>query len=174
MNIVLVGMRGSGKSTVAKILAKTLKRTYVELDDEIAKKAGARISDVVQRQGWNYFREREAEVVEETSRSENIVISTGGGVVLQEKNVQALKKNGVCIFLSAPLEELLPRIGETSTRPRLTGAKTMKEELERVWEERRPLYEKAADETVDTTGMKPHDIADAIMQILKKKHIVQI
>ncbi|TSC87126.1 MAG: shikimate kinase [Parcubacteria group bacterium Gr01-1014_8] len=174
MNIVLIGMRGSGKSTVAKMLAKKLGRKYMELDDEIAKKAGARISEVVEQQGWNYFRVREAEVVEEAAAVDNTVISTGGGVVLQSKNVQALKKNGICIFLSAPIEELLPRIGESSTRPRLTGAKTMKEELEKVWEERKPLYEKAADETIDTTGMKPKDIAEEIVQRLKKKHIVQI
>ena len=172
MNIVLIGMRGSGKSTVAKLLAKRLDKRYVELDEEIAKSAQIGIADMVAKNGWDYFRDRESEAVESAAAMDNVVISTGGGVVLREKNVEALKRNGTFIYLKAPIDVLYAHIGGDSSKlPRLTDQSSMREELEEVLKIRQPLYEKAADEIINTEGVKPEAVADSILRKLEERHI---
>ena len=172
MNVVLIGMRGSGKSTVAKLLAVRLGWHYVELDEAIAKKEGMAISDIVAEKGWHYFRERESEVVEIVASSDKIVISTGGGVVLREKNMVALKRNGICVFLLAPMDSLFEHVGgEDSELPRLTEQGSMREEIEEVWKIREPLYRKAADEILGTKQLTLEGVVEEILQRLQKRHI---
>ncbi len=129
MNIVLIGMRGSGKTTVGKILARKLGRELVEMDELITQKAGLAIPEIVEKYGWSKFRDIEEEITSEVAGRDNIVNATGGGVVTREKNIAKLKKNGVLVWLKASVDTLVKRIGEDSERPLLVRA----ERGGRIW-----------------------------------------
>ncbi len=161
MNIVLVGMRGSGKTAVGKILAKRLGRELVEMDELIVQKAGMTIPEIVAQHGWEGFRDLEEEVVAGVVKRDNIVIATGGGVVVKEQNVARLKANSLVVWLTAGVDTLLQRIGDDESRPLLKG-KNRREDMEITLAERQPLYQKAADITIDTENKTPQAIADTI------------
>ena len=107
MNIVLIGMRGSGKTTVGKILARKLGRELIEMDELIIQRAGLSITEIVARYGWSKFRDVEEEIVSDVAGLNNIVNATGGGVVTKEKNIVQLKKNGVLVWLKASVDTLV-------------------------------------------------------------------
>ncbi len=168
-NIVLIGMRGSGKTTVAKLLAKKLNKQYIELDDMVVKKVGLTIPEMIKKNGWNFFREKESEIAQEASLQSGKVISTGGGVVTKPENIDALKKNGVFFFLNTSLEKLTKRIGNDSNRPFLTNAKTRQEEIVKLLAERETLYKRAADKIIDTDKLNPSEVVDMIASKLKEE-----
>src|SRR3989338_7128109 len=99
-NIVLIGMRGSGKTTVAKLLSRKLNKEYIELDELIVEKVGMSIPKIVKKFGWDYFRHQESDIAEKVSSYNDKIISTGGGIVSKSKNIETLKKNGILILLS--------------------------------------------------------------------------
>ena len=167
MNIVLIGMRGSGKTTVAKILARKLGREFIEMDELITRKAGLSIPGIVERYGWEKFRDIEEEVASEVAERDNIVNAAGGGVVTREKNIPELKKNGILVWLKASVETLVRRIGEDTARPLLVG-RTQREDMEITLNQRKPLYQKAADLAIDTEDKTPEEVAEAIIKSLKK------
>jgi shikimate kinase len=166
MNIVLIGMRGSGKTTVGKILAQKLGRELVEIDELISRRAGLSIPEIVARYGWEKFRDIEEEVIGELVGRDNIVNATGGGVVTREKNMAKLKKNGVLVWLKASVDTLVERIGKDSERPPLVSGRTRQEDIEMTLAERKPLYQKATDLVVDTKDKTPKEIAEAIIKLL--------
>ncbi len=161
MNIVLIGMRGSGKTAVGRVLAKRLGRELVEMDELIVQKAGMTIPEIVAQHGWEGFRDLEEEVVAGVVKRDNIVIATGGGVVVKEQNVARLKANSLVVWLTAGVDTLLQRIGDDESRPLLKG-KNRREDMEITLAERQPLYQKAADITIDTENKTPQAIADTI------------
>ncbi|MBU0999788.1 3-phosphoshikimate 1-carboxyvinyltransferase [Patescibacteria group bacterium] len=165
-NIVLIGMRGSGKTTIAKLLAAKLNKQYLELDEMIVEKAGLTIEKIVEKHGWEYFRKKESQIVQEISSTNGKIISTGGGVILKAANVDALKRNGILIFLNASLKTLVKRMGNNLHRPALTSRKTLKEEIEKVLKQRTKLYEKAADKIIDTDKLDPEKTANLILSKL--------
>ena len=165
-NIVLIGMRGSGKSTVGAALAVKLHKQFIDLDEYIAVQAGRAIPDIVAVNGWDYFRQLEAMAVAEVSRMRDVVIATGGGVVLRPENVEALRQRGCLVLLTAAPATLARRIGHDSGRPALTGAATLLEELQEVWQARRSLYEDAADMTISTDRRSPAQITASIARAL--------
>lgn len=153
-NLVLTGMRGSGKSYFGKKIATILNREFVDLDEAIEKEAGMKISEVVEQKGWDEFRKYEQIICSKYADSENLVIATGGGVVLNEENVKNLKQNGVVVFIFSDVSVLAERLSQNpQDRPSLTGG-GMVEELRQVWEERRELYLKYADYVWDDTSGK--------------------
>jgi shikimate kinase len=166
MSIVLIGMRGSGKTTVGKILARKLGRELVEMDELIIKRAGLTITEIVEKYGWERFREIEAEITSEVARRDNIINATGGGVVTREKNVMRLKKKGVVVWLKAGVDTLLERIGEDSQRPPLVSGRTRRGDIELTLNERKPLYQKAADLTINTEDKTPEEVAELVMSRL--------
>lgn len=166
MNIILIGMRGSGKTTIAKLLAKKLHKEFYDLDALVAEKENMPIAKIVYAQGWDYFRNKESEIAEEISQKANAVIATGGGIILRKKNIDALKRNGKFIFLQASVTNLVKRIGTDSNRPRLTKEKTMHEELKKLWEERKMVYQKVADDIVETDHKSLQDIVKEILKLL--------
>ena len=98
-NIVLIGMPGSGKTTVARLLAKRLGKRGEDIDSLVAKKAGMSIKEIVEKFGWDHFRDLESDMVREVSEQNGAVISTGGGIITRSENIETVKKNGLCIFL---------------------------------------------------------------------------
>ena len=150
MNLVLIGYRGSGKTAIANAAGKRLNRAVWHLDELIEHRAGKPIPGIVEEEGWDGFRDRESEIVREASREQGIVIDCGGGVILREENVKALRQDGRIVYLTCDPAILAQRIDGDANRPSLTGQGTAAEEVERVLTERRPLYEAAAEFIIDT------------------------
>jgi shikimate kinase len=169
MNIVLIGYRGAGKSTVAKLLASALQMPQVCLDEEIVKRAGKRIPEIVATHGWEHFRDLETEAVEIYAKKDGWIIDAGGGVVLREKNVLNLRRNGTLIWLTAPPSVLSQRIQGDSERPALKQGKTFLEEVEEVLQERLPLYRSAAHWTIDTADVSPEETCRRIRRMLERE-----
>jgi shikimate kinase len=163
MNLVLIGYRGSGKSSVGKVLAARLGRTVVSTDAEVVKRAGQAIPEIVARQGWDYFRDLESEVCRELAARDGLVVDTGGGAILRQNNVDALKHTGMLFWLTASVETITQRIGGDTQRPSLTGTKSFLDEIQEVLRERTPKYQAAADYVVMTDGRPVEQIADEIL-----------
>ncbi|MGH7229269.1 MAG: shikimate kinase [Nitrospiraceae bacterium] len=166
MNIVLIGYRGTGKSTVGKNLAEQLGRDLVSTDDEIIRRARLPVPDIVQRFGWDHFRDLESEVCLDLAGRDGLIIDTGGGAILRQQNVDSLKKNGVLIWLTADVPTITERIGGDTQRPSLTGAKSFTEEVEEVLRERQPKYKSAANHIIETDGRSVTEVVEAILALV--------
>jgi len=166
MNIVLIGYRGTGKSTVGKILAERLGRELVSTDAEIIRRARLPVPDIVQRFGWDHFRDLESEVCRDLAGKDGLIIDTGGGAILRQQNVDSLKKNGVLIWLTADVRTITERIGGDTQRPSLTGAKSFTEEVEEVLRERQPKYKSAANHIIETDGRSVAEVVEAILALV--------
>jgi shikimate kinase len=163
MNVVLIGYRGTGKSTVGKTVAARLGRAVVSTDDEIVKRIGRTIPEIVAQHGWDYFRNIESEICRKLADRDGLVIDTGGGAILRPENVAALKKTGTLFWLTASVATIAQRIGRDTQRPSLTGTKSFVDEIEQVLRERTPKYQAAADHAVSTDGRSVQEIVDEII-----------
>ena len=143
-NIVLIGMPGSGKSTIGKVLAEKLGRDFIDTDDMITENHGV-ISDIFAEKGEEYFRDIETKAIKEASRLGGVVIATGGGAVLRQENIRALKQNGVIFFLNRPLEDIIP----TSDRPLSSDS----ESLRKRFNERYEIYKSTGDFEISIDGV---------------------
>jgi shikimate kinase len=172
MNIVLIGYRGTGKSTVGQILAERLSRKIVSTDAEITRRTNRSIPAIVSESGWEHFRDLESEVCRDLVTGDGLVIDTGGGVVLRSENVAVLKKHGVLFWLTAEVPVIAERIGGDDQRPSLTGARSFLEEIEEVLRQREPKYRHAADHVIETDHRTPVEVADAIVGVLRKAELL--
>jgi len=163
MNIVLIGYRGTGKSTVAKILGQRLGRTVISTDAEIVKETGQPIPQMVEQFGWDYFRELETQTCRKLQDQNELVIDTGGGLILKEENVNILKRNGKIFWLTAEVATIASRISGDTQRPSLSGTKSFVEEIEEILEIRKPHYQAAADVIIPTDHETPESIANQIL-----------
>ena len=163
MNVVLIGYRGTGKTSVARVLAGKLGVSLVSTDELIALEEGMGISEIVEKKGWEFFREIEREVISKISK-DNCVIDCGGGVVENPENITRLKKNSKIILLTADPEVIVKRI--ENDRPALTN-KPLKGEVHEMLKRRMPLYQNAADFEVDTTNLSIVDVAGRITELIK-------
>ena len=169
MNIILLGYRGTGKSVISRILADTLHCRRYSIDEGIGRKAGKSILEIAEQEGWGRFREIERKIVEEvTTEAVNSVIDCGGGVILDERNVLDLKRNGKAVLLISSPEKILERIKDTN-RPPFKEGLSFEEEQRRVLSEREPKYHAAADCVFDTSYLKPRQTAIEIIEYFKKK-----
>lgn len=164
-NIVLIGFMGAGKSAVGKELSLLLEMELIDIDAYIEKEMKMTISDLFERYGEAYFRDREEEAVERISKRKNCIISCGGGVVLREKNIANLKKSGKVIFLEAKAETIYSRIQGDTTRPLLKGNMTIAAIQEKL-KQRESHYQRAADFTVSTDHKTEREIAQEIIALL--------
>ena len=142
-NLILIGMPGSGKSTVGKALAENLGRDFADTDDMIKESHGD-ISEIFKNNGESFFRDIESEKVKEISKKNSLVIATGGGAILRKENIDALRQNGVIFFLNRPLEDIIP----TSDRPLSSDV----EALKKRFEERYDIYKSTADFEIEIDG----------------------
>jgi len=155
--VYLVGMPGSGKSTVGPELAGRLGVPFVELDAEIERAAGASVTEIFEREGEAHFRELEAAALTEAATHDPSIVSCGGGVVLEPANRVMLRATGEVVFLSVPLHVLNRRVRPAADRPLIRE----RDDLERLFREREPLYREFAAHVVDASGA-PADVAEAI------------
>jgi shikimate kinase len=163
MNIVLIGYRGTGKSSVATMLAGRLRWERVSTDAEIVTRAKQPIPEIVKAFGWEYFRDLESAVCRDVGGKDHLIIDTGGGAILRPENVQVLKANGRLFWLTAEIPTIEARIGGDTQRPSLTGSKSFLEEIAEVLEERRPKYRAAADYVIPTDNQSVAQVADTIL-----------
>ncbi|MEN6621903.1 MAG: shikimate kinase [Smithella sp.] len=174
MNVVLIGYRACGKSTVGKLLAEKLNFIFLDTDSLIEDKAAISIKEIIANHGWDYFRAREKEVVQKLALKNKCVIATGGGVVLDEDNVNLLKKIGLIIWLNTPLADIIKRLSEDAekdgVRPQFTNY-NLAEETAMVLKERIPLYQKAADFVLDTSEKGIEQVMEEIFYYLRKSGI---
>ncbi len=166
MNLILCGMMGAGKTTIGIKIAEKTGRRWYDTDGMIVDKHG-KISDIFEYYGEAYFRKLETEIVKELAEKDNLVISTGGGLVLKKENNEVLQKNGRIVFLQASLDTLAKRLKVDSERPLLqTSTENLRERLSKLMAERAPIYEHVADFVVDVDGKTPEQIADEIILLI--------
>ncbi|ENU1227206.1 MULTISPECIES: shikimate kinase AroL [Providencia] len=146
----IIGPRGSGKTTIGKKLAESKGYQFVDTDKLILEKAGKSIAEIVEQHGWDYFRQLETDVLKSIKQN-NMIVSTGGGLVLAEENQQIMRNNGTVIYLNTNPEVLAKRLAaepQADQRPSLTG-KSLVEEIEEVMQQREPIYRATAHHIID-------------------------
>ena len=170
MNIFLIGYRCTGKTTVGKALAERLRRSFVDTDRMIEEISGLTIAQMVEHHGWPFFREREHGALAAACTDTDQVVATGGGIILDARNVLAMKNAGRVVWLTASEKIIQERmLGDAATagsRPSLTGQGLL-EEIESVLAERKPLYEEASDLVIDTDRKTVEEICDQIVKQLR-------
>ncbi|MDP2167852.1 MAG: shikimate kinase [Thermodesulfovibrionales bacterium] len=161
-NIVLTGFMGTGKTEVGRELSRLLGFTLIDADEEIVKSEGMSINEIFARDGEPCFRDIETKTLKEISKRENVIVSTGGGAVLREENMAALRERGIIVWLTASPETILARTSNDSLRPLLQVQDPLKK-IRELLEYRMPFYKKA-DILLDTEGKSPLQVAGEIIE----------
>jgi shikimate kinase len=164
-NIVLTGFMGSGKTVAARELARILGMKVIDVDTEIEKSTNMTINEIFEQFGEPRFREIETEIIKQVSKNKNVIISTGGGAVLKQENMDAMREQGVIVCLTAAPETILERTRRTTDRPLLLVENPL-ERIKELLELRGPFYEKA-DIMIDTENKTPLQIAEEIIERMK-------
>lgn len=164
--IALVGLRGTGKTTVGRLLAERLGLPFVDTDDDVERVAGKSIARIFSDDGEAHFRDLEAKVIAELLKGPPTVLATGGGSVLRDSTRRLLADRARVIWLTATPETLLARLATdpttTSRRPRLTGFGP-REEIERLCREREPLYREVASLVMPTDNVTTADLVNSLV-----------
>ena len=159
MNIYLIGMMGSGKSTLGKSLSEKIQKPFIDLDSEIEKVAGKSISEIFNIDGEEQFRKMETKQLQQYSKS---IVACGGGIVLNNANRKFINENGIAILLLATMGELTQRLSASNNRP-LLADDNMEEALTKLWMERLIDYLDTADFSIETNGKTPEQLTDEIL-----------
>lgn len=146
---------------MGRLLAERMKRKFFDTDEWIRQQENMSIADLVQKKGWEHFRKRERDAVDALSKKNHAVISTGGGILMYFDNASKLKNNGKLIHLTASVKTLEKRLAEQTERPSITGADPV-DELEALWQSRKPIYDAYADITIDTEGKTAEAIVEEL------------
>ena len=166
----MLGYRGTGKSVISKKLSHKLRRKLYKIDDLISRSCGKSIPEIVEQDGWEFFRKKESDIVAEvSSQAKKSIIDCGGGVVLNDANIDNLKKDGVCIVLTANLETIIKRIKHDQNRPPLEVSVSFEEEQKKIFEEREEKYLAAADFICNTSNCRPVETVQEIIEFLKTR-----
>ena len=159
MNIYLIGMMGSGKSTVGKTLSEKMHKPFIDLDSEIEKGTGKNISEIFDIDGEEQFRKMETKQLKQYSES---IVACGGGIVLKDENREFINENGIAILLLATMGELTQRLSNSGNRPLLANDNT-EEALTKLWMERQIDYLETANFTIETDGKNPEELTEKIL-----------
>jgi shikimate kinase len=160
-NLALIGFMGTGKSSVGRLIADTLHYTFLDTDDVIIARAGASIEDIFKHQGETAFRQFESRIVEELTRRDRTIISTGGGLPADEKNIASLKTHALVICLWASPEKILHRVQGQSHRPLLKDVDPLTR-IRQLLSERERFY-RQADVLVNTEFRSLKEVAQQVM-----------
>lgn len=163
-NIYLVGFMGTGKTAVGRLLARRLKRKFFDLDDLIEEEERMSIPDIFAKKGEPYFRSAEKRVLFKVSLQDNLIIACGGGIVIDEENIDCMKKTGKIICLSASADVILKRTSKYTHRP-LLNVVNPKEKIEELLKQRAAYYA-SADIAIDATRLSVAESAEAIIAAL--------
>ncbi len=163
-NIIIVGPMGAGKTTIGRLLAKRLAVDFYDSDHEIELRTGADIPWIFEIEGESGFRKRESAIIEELCQLNGIVLSTGGGVVLNKHNRDILKLHGLVIYLKSTAEQLYKRTQTDKRRPLLQTDNKF-ERIQSILKEREPFYHSVADEIIETDKLTVNQIVTMILKI---------
>ena len=161
-NIILVGPMGSGKTTIGRRLAHELNQDFFDTDHEIIDKTGVSIDHIFDIEGEEGFRERESKILENLCQMSNIILATGGGIVILQKNRKILKNSGLVIYLYSSVEQLLKRTAKSKTRPLLENSTDRRKTITELLRARDIYYREVASLVIDTTGKKLHEVINII------------
>ena len=164
-NIYLVGLMGSGKTTLGKILAKKIDKQFYDSDQVIEEKLGVDVPIIFEYEGEAGFREREKDILKELVGIQNIVLATGGGIILSKSNRDLLAQNGMVVYLKSNQKDLILRMKNDKTRPLLQNG-NIEEIIKNLCKERGPLYEEIADFEITTKNKKIHEVVNEIMSVI--------
>jgi shikimate kinase len=164
-NIVLAGFMGTGKTAVSKELSRLAGFATVDVDAEIEKSAGMAIKEIFKQFGEPRFRDMETEAIKKVSEKTSTVISTGGGAVLRQENMDALRRGGIVVCLTATPETILERTNNSDERP-LLQVEDPVGKIKELLDFRKPYYEQA-DVMIDTEGKTPLQVAEEILERIK-------
>ena len=165
-NIFLVGLMGSGKTTIGRALAKRLNLRFLDADQEIEARTGATIPLIFEIEGEASFREREADVIAELTALPGIVLATGGGAVLNEQSRRYLHERGTVVYLRASVSSILQRTSHDRSRPLLQTADP-RAKIEELSRQRAPLYQEVAHITIETGRPNVQTVVQAILNQLQ-------
>ena len=155
---------GTGKTTIGKLLSNKLGFDFIDLDKIIEEKSGVKINTIFEIEGEAGFREREHQVLSDSIEKDQVIISTGGGIVTNEKSrAHLIKNNALIIYLKANIQTLFNRLKNDNSRP-ILNVDNKEQVIEKILEQREPLYQELADITVDTSHMKSIDVVKFIMK----------
>ena len=158
---MLIGFRGTGKTSIGKMLARELNYSFIDTDKEIEEKTGKKITQIFSKLGEQYFREQENKIIQKIGKKNKCVISCGGGAIIDKENVKILKKKGKLILLEAQAETIYSRI-KNSPRPPITPFSFF-DEIKYLLKIRQPFYENAADFAIDTTNLSKKQALNKIL-----------
>jgi shikimate kinase/3-dehydroquinate synthase len=165
-NVLLVGLMGAGKTSVGRLLARNLQKTFVDCDHEIEKRTGVSIPVIFEIEGEAGFRRRESAVLRDLMQLRNAVVATGGGAVLSPENRNALSRGGVVVYLRATIDDLWQRTKHDRHRP-LLRTDDPRGKLAELFEERDPLYREVATLTIDTGNQSVRTLVVRLEQALR-------
>lgn len=166
-NIILIGMMGAGKTTVGRLLANLIGKTFIDVDHEIQQRTGVGIPIIFEIEGEAGFRKRESEVLRDVVQQQNIVLATGGGAILHPDNRALLRKHGTVIYLCAPVAELRRRTHQDKNRPLLQTGNAYAKLLE-LFAQRDPLYRETAHIIMDSGKQSARAFVQKLMQKLRQ------
>ena len=163
-NIVLVGLMGSGKTTGGRRLARELNQDFFDTDHELIEKTGVTIDHIFDIEGEKGFRERESKILENLCQMSNIILATGGGIVILERNRKIIKNAGLVVYLYSSVDQLFRRTAKSKTRPLLENSTDRKKTIIELLEARDVYYREVASVVVDTTGKKLIEVINVIIR----------
>jgi len=168
MLIFLIGMMGSGKTTIGKALSQKLRYFFIDLDEEIERQSKMTIKEIIEQKGIESFRALEKDVLTTTKYDINTVIATGGGIVLDHQNVLFMKSQGITIYLSVLIDHLVNRFSKIDYRNRPLLKEPLENTLRQLVEERQSLYEAASQITIDCFDLTEDEVVTQIILELSK------
>jgi shikimate kinase len=165
-NVYLVGPMGSGKTTIGQRVAKLLDLEFFDCDQELEAQTGASVSLIFDVEGEEGFRERETRMLEKLTARRGVLVATGGGVVLRRENRELLRRSGLVVYLRTSVAQQLRRLGRDKTRP-LLQTRDRRERLNRLAEQRNPLYEELAHIQFPSRNCSPEIVAQALADLIR-------
>ena len=144
-NIALIGFMGSGKTTIGRILARSLDMKFIDIERCISMKEKRTIPEIFEEHGEKYFRDLERSIIEEESKDNNIVISTGGGAIIDNVNIKNLKSTSFVVYLDCDVNTIYERVKRSKTRPLLTNSEDMLQTIQDLYDKRQTLYKISSD-----------------------------
>ena len=167
--IFLTGFMGVGKSKIGGILAWRLARDFLDTDQMVEERAGMEIAAIFASAGEEHFRQLEHECVRDACARKNAVISLGGGAIVQQRNLELVRREGILICLEADVETIVERVSRRDVRPLLSGlsAEEKREKIESMLAERAPYYDQAHIKMLSSEGLAPEETAEKLIELLE-------